>query len=110
MNTDFDLVPPSATGTHRAVMIGINYVGHDPGELRGCHNDVLNMKRYIQAVHGFEEDNIVVLMDDGQHTPPTKANILAAYKQVIADTQAGDAVFLHYSGHGTKLRVRCWFI
>ena len=43
VDTDFELVPSSATGVHRAVMIGINYVGHSPGELRGCHNDVLNM-------------------------------------------------------------------
>jgi hypothetical protein len=56
MDTDFDLVPKTATGTRRAVMVGINYVGHDPGELSGCHNDVLNMKKYIMNVHGFEED------------------------------------------------------
>jgi hypothetical protein len=45
VDTDFDLVPKTATGTRRAVMIGINYVGDDPGELAGCHNDVLNMVR-----------------------------------------------------------------
>ena len=50
VNTDFDLVPKTATGTKRAVMIGINYVGHDPGELRGCHNDVLNMVSLEGAV------------------------------------------------------------
>ena len=27
VNTKFDLVPDTATGTKRAVMIGINYVG-----------------------------------------------------------------------------------
>jgi hypothetical protein len=32
----FDLVPETATGVRRAVMIGINYVGDDPGELKGC--------------------------------------------------------------------------
>lgn len=104
VETDFDLVPASATGTKRAVMIGINYVGHSQGELRGCHNDVLNMKKYIMNVHGFEEDNITVLMDDGEHTEPTKENMIAAYKKVVAESEAGDAVFLHYSGHGTKLR------
>lgn len=45
VQTDFDLVPPEATGVRRAVMIGINYVGQN-GELRGCHNDVLNMVRF----------------------------------------------------------------
>ena len=53
------------------VLVGINYVGDSPGELSGCWNDVLNMKKYIMDVHGFEEDNIVVLMDDGNHTEPT---------------------------------------
>jgi hypothetical protein len=78
--------------------------GDNPGELSGCHNDVLNMKKYIMDVHGFEEDNIVVLMDDGEHTEPTHDNIMNAYKKVIADAEDGDAIFLHYSGHGTKLR------
>jgi len=104
VNTDFDLVPATATGTRRAVMVGINYVGHNPGELRGCHNDVLNMKKYIIAVHGFEEENIHVLMDDGEHEEPTRANLIAAYEKIVAETESGDAIFLHYSGHGTKLR------
>ena len=39
----FSLVPPECYGTRRAVLIGINYVGHNPGQLTGCHNDVFNM-------------------------------------------------------------------
>jgi len=104
VKTKFDLVPDTATGTKRAVMIGINYVGDDPGELSGCWNDVLNMKKYIQDVHGFEEENIIILMDDGEHTEPTRANIIDAYKTIIGQAEEGDAIFLHYSGHGTKLR------
>jgi len=100
----FDLVPDDFNGTKRAVMIGINYVGHDPGELRGCHNDVGNMKNYIMKVHGFEEENIVVLMDDGQHPEPTKDAIIAAYKKVIKESKPGDSIFLHYSGHGSKVQ------
>mmetsp|Transcript_32246 Transcript_32246/g.73133 ORF Transcript_32246/g.73133 Transcript_32246/m.73133 type:complete len:346 (+) Transcript_32246:129-1166(+) len=100
----FDLVPPEATGTKRAVMIGINYVGDSPGELSGCWNDVLNMKRYIMQVHGFDEENIVILMDDGEHTAPTFRNIIDAYKIVISQAEEGDSIFLHYSGHGTKMK------
>lgn len=104
VNTKFDLVPETATGNKRAVMIGINYVGDSPGELSGCWNDVKNMKKYIMDVHGFEEENIVILLDDGEHTEPTAENIINAYKQVIADSEEEDAIFLHYSGHGTKIR------
>merc|ERR1712238_254828 len=52
---------------------------------------------------GFEEENIVILMDDGEHTPPTASNIIDAYKRVVSEAEEGDAIFLHYSGHGTKL-------
>lgn len=78
--------------------------GHSPGELSGCHNDVGNMKDYIVNCHGFSESNIDVLMDDGVNVSPTRANILAAYQKLVNESQPGDAVFCHYSGHGGKLR------
>ena len=68
------------------------------GELAGCHNDVINMKEYIMDVHGFEEDNMTILMDDGEHADPTRENIMNAYAQIVADSQEGDVVYLHYSG------------
>ena len=43
-------------------------------------------------------------MDDGEHTEPTHENMIAAYRRIIAESEPGDAIFLHYSGHGTKLR------
>ena len=55
-------------------------------------------------VHGFKEENITVLLDDGEHPSPTKENMVNAYRQVVADSEDGDAIFLHYSGHGTKLK------
>jgi hypothetical protein len=56
------------------------------------------MKKYIMDVHGFDEENITVLLDDGDHTEPTYANIVNAYKKVIDESSDGDAIFLHYSG------------
>lgn len=103
VDTKFDLTPADSTGTKRAVLIGINYVGQE-GALAGCHNDVLNMKEYIMNVHGFEEDNIEVLMDDGVHKDPTKDNIMAAYDKIAKDSKSGDVVFCHFSGHGGKVK------
>ena len=34
-------------GKHRALLIGINYKGCGAGELKGCHNDVEQMREYI---------------------------------------------------------------
>jgi metacaspase-1 len=89
------IVPPESKGTKRAVLIGIRYVGQ-VGELGGCHNDVLNMKKYLEQVHGFRDP--VILMDDGKHTEPTKKNILNAFQRVAEQSKSGDVVFIHYSG------------
>ena len=97
VDTQFDITHPDFNGTKRAVMIGINYVGQD-GELAGCHNDVLNMKDYLMDVHEFEDENIMVLMDDGVHTDPTMDNIMYAYRKIVQDSEPGDVVYLHYSG------------
>ena len=43
VNTTMRIVPPGSEGVRRAVLIGINYTGQQ-GELRGCHNDVKNIK------------------------------------------------------------------
>ena len=104
MDEHFTIVPSDFTGKRRAVMIGINYVGDNPGELHGCHNDVLNMREYIKKCHGFTDQDIVLLLDDGKHTPPTSANIMAAFKKLASEAQPGDACFVHYSGHGCSIR------
>lgn len=103
INERFNVAPEGSEGTRRAVMIGINYTGQD-GELSGCWNDVKNMTDYIKDVHDFEEENITTLLDDGEHTDPTKENILAAYAKLVSESEEGDIVFCHFSGHGGKLR------
>lgn len=104
-HTKFELVPSdgSATGTKRALLIAINYFGQN-GELSGCINDALNMKQYIMDVWGFEEENIILLMDDGEHMNPTRENIMNAYRSLVSKSEEGDSVFCHYSGHGGRLR------
>jgi metacaspase-1 len=97
LDQNFFIVPPNCQGTRRAVLIGINYDGQQ-GQLTGCHNDCMNIKDYILEDMGFDEENIVVLMDDGHHTAPTRSNILDAYRSVVAQSKNGDAIFCHYSG------------
>lgn len=87
----------SSGGTKRAVLIGINYIGQQ-GELSGCHNDALNIKKYLIECHGFEEHNMTVLLDDGSHINPTRSNIINALETLVNQSQAGDSVFFHYSG------------
>lgn len=62
------------------------------------------MKDYIMTEHGFREKYMQILMDDDEHTSPTKANILKAYRKLIKSAEPGDAVFCHFSGHGGQVK------
>lgn len=103
VNKTMHIVPPSATGRRRAILIGINYEGQQ-GQLSGCHNDVNNIKNYLVRAQGFSESDMLILMDDGRHHPPTKRNIEDAFRRITEYSQAGDVVFIHYSGHGGRVR------
>ena len=87
----------------KAVLIGINYEGQQ-GQLSGCHNDANNIKRYLIKNQGFQEKDMLILMDDGRHHAPTKANILNAFDRIVEYSKPGDVVFIHYSGHGGRVR------
>ncbi|KAK7313815.1 hypothetical protein VNO77_39017 [Canavalia gladiata] len=87
----------------KAVLIGINYPG-TKAELRGCINDVWRMHSCLIQRYGFSEDDIVVLIDtDKSYTEPTGKNIRSALTKLIRSAQQGDVLFVHYSGHGTRL-------
>lgn len=46
-----------------------------PALRRGCHNDVVMMKRFVES-QGFDPNNSKILMDDGHHEEPTSKNIM----------------------------------
>eukprot|EP01063_Lacrimia_lanifica_P017715 TRINITY_DN2473_c0_g1_i1.p1 TRINITY_DN2473_c0_g1~~TRINITY_DN2473_c0_g1_i1.p1 ORF type:complete len:443 (+),score=153.77 TRINITY_DN2473_c0_g1_i1:90-1418(+) len=95
--------PMTQYGTHgrRALLVGINYTGDRPGELRGCINDV---KRVAQRLHGHYE--IVCLTDDLQDPSrrPTRAGIMQGITWLTSGMQqgGGKTVFFHFSGHGSQ--------
>jgi len=104
-NKPFKIVPDESLelgGTRRAVLIGINYTGQK-GQLSGCHNDVENIKRYLINEEGFQEKDLLILMDDGNHHQPTRRNIMDAFDRICQYSRAGDVVFVHYSGHGGRV-------
>ena len=49
VNTKFDLVPDTATGTKRAVMIGINYVGKCDATILCSSRNVFCQNIYITS-------------------------------------------------------------
>ena len=62
------------------------------------------MKEYLMDVHGFQDENMTMLLDDKIHTKPTRRNITGAFKQIVKDSEPGDVVFIHFSGHGGKVK------
>lgn len=45
-----------------------------------------------------------MLLDDGEHISPTRANILWAIKSLVRNSISGDVAYIHFSGHGGKVR------
>jgi len=99
----FEIVPQESQGRRRAVLIGINYEGQQ-GQLSGCHNDANNIKRYLIGKQGFKEKDMLILIDDDRHHSPTRKNILEAFDRIVEYSKSGDVVFIHYSGHGGRVR------
>jgi hypothetical protein len=91
----------------KALLIGINYIGSQ-NELRGCINDVENVRRYLVHDKGFPHDPAsMVVMTDNQNDPrfiPTGQNMIAAFHWLVTNNNRGDSLFLHYSGHGGQVK------
>lgn len=87
----------------KAVLIGINYPG-TKAELRGCINDVNRMYNCLLNRYGFSEEDVSVLIDtDESYIQPTGRNIRKALLDLVGSAESGDCLFVHYSGHGTRL-------
>lgn len=92
------------SGRKKAVLIGVNYFGTS-AELRGCINDVHNLKDFICRHYGFSTQSMVILTDDQQDPSriPTRANILQAMSWLVCDAKPNDSLFFHFSGHGSQV-------
>lgn len=89
----------ACTGRRKALLIGINYFGQD-GELRGCINDVQNVKRFLIERYGYRREDMVILTDDQRDVMyhPTRENIINAMRWLVNGAMPNDSLFLHYSG------------
>jgi hypothetical protein len=79
-------------GRKRALLVGINYTG-SKNALRGCINDVRNVKQFLVSLYHFKEEDMVVLTDDqaDQKFIPTKENIKSGMKWLVHDAKANDS-------------------
>lgn len=94
-----NLIELHVTGVKRAVLVGINKYS-DPGapELAGCVNDAKSLYDLCVNYWGFDPKNIVILLDGDA----TKANVVAALKNMVAATKDGDLDIYWQSSHGAE--------
>ena len=83
----------------RALLIGINKYMMAGADLRGCVNDVKNMKSILTTHYGFAPKDIAILLD---HDATTKA-MKGAITKLVSGAKKGDTILLHYSGHGANV-------
>lgn len=81
----------------KALLIGINAYHRPINLLRGCVNDVLQIRDVLLARYDFLPDDIELLRDE----EATHAQIMARLDWLVSDAQAGDVLVFHYSGHGS---------
>jgi hypothetical protein len=82
----------------RALLIGVNYVRNERNRLYGCVNDARRMQETLARIRPGVEFRL--LHDEGDATWPSRANILAGFQWLLEGLKPGDAVLVHYSGHG----------
>lgn len=87
----------------KALLIGINYLG-TKNSLRGCINDVINMRSFLMENYGFKKEEIVLLTEASDKKAPTYNNIINYMKWLVQDNNEHSRLFLHYSGHGSYIR------
>lgn len=79
----------------RALIIGLEYSGQD--KITGCWNDVTEMKGHAQSA-GYQVESIT-----DQVTPLTRQEMMSRLQNFFGGAQAGDKLYLHYSGHGNLI-------
>jgi hypothetical protein len=83
----------------KALLIGINRYRIPGADLRGCANDVKNMREVLIDLYGFKASDITTLTD----LAATKTAMQSAIGKLVTGARAGDVLLLHYSGHGANV-------
>lgn|SRR5882724_2141097 len=103
-----------------ALLIGIDAYLHNRlpdgrtlTTLEGCVSDVLRVEEFLRTRRGIASDQILKLtasnvgpssLPEPQDLWPTYKNIISALRRLTESASRGDEVYIHYSGHGDRLK------
>ncbi|KAF8252035.1 hypothetical protein K440DRAFT_658307 [Wilcoxina mikolae CBS 423.85] len=108
-----------------AILIGIDTYPYDNARrdpdvryttLRGCVRDIIAVYHYLLTVLYVDKNSIWKLTasahsdtyhdgpdEEDSNTTPTYENMIRAFKSVTDAANAGDLVYIHYSGYGARV-------
>ncbi|KAJ5335663.1 caspase [Penicillium brevicompactum] len=100
-----------AVTRHYAILIGID--AYPRGSLTSCVRDVTRIKECLEdklsSVHvrtltaSKSSDPEIVTPREDPACWPTCRNVTSAFEAITSQAEPGDSVYIHYSGHGTRL-------
>lgn len=86
----------------RALLVGLNAYPDPINALRGCLNDVAQVRSLAESRLGFPAAGIATLTD----AAATTRNIVGRLRWLVAGAAPGDVLLFHYSGHGSQVEDR----
>ena len=92
----------------KALLIGINYTDLSGMSLKGCINDIINVRNMLLDAYNYDSDNITILRDDDEikFLQPTYSNIIEQLLILVDESKNLEELWLYYSGHGSQIQNR----
>ncbi|GAB0493000.1 hypothetical protein MMPV_004272 [Pyropia vietnamensis] len=96
----------------KALLIGAGYGGDPRAALAGPTTDVRIMRYLLMSKFRFNPADVTVITDDPNtydlrqsrlRGVPTRATILAAMRELVAEAEAGASLLVFFAGHGTRV-------
>ncbi|CCM05852.1 uncharacterized protein FIBRA_08088 [Fibroporia radiculosa] len=90
----------------RALVVGINYVGKDKAELRGCHQGAKDFCGLLVDCYGYQSENVKVMLDSAEvedSMRPRKSNLRRELKALVRDPRSYDTFVFYYAGHTAQV-------
>ena len=85
--------------TKKALLVGVNRYPAPINSLRGCLNDVAQVRALVESRLAFPPTAVRTLTD----AAATTAAIVAGLRWLVKGAAAGDVLLFHYSGHGSQV-------
>ncbi len=86
----------------KALLVGVNKYCLPGCDLKGCVNDVTNMRDVLLKYFGFKAEQVRLVVDERA----TREAILERLEWLVKDAGPADRVLFHFSGHGSQVRDR----